>query len=324
MNTAESIFVGVGALLILMVIGNVVFSFLAERRNPPIGNFLECEGVRLHYIERGERSAPCVVLFHGNGSTIQDFTISGLVDLLARENRVICFDRPGFGHSQRPRHQIWTATAQAALFAKALNRLGVRDPVVLGHSWGTLIAIALNLRSDYPIRGLVLASGYYFPTARWDVWMMSGPAIPIVGDLIRYTVAPIISWAILPGAFRKLFSPRSVPLEFKKEFPRSLTLRPKQLRAAAEESALLVRTAGQLQSSYRSIRCPVRIFHGAEDAIIECKQARDLKRALTGRAFLYLVQNAGHMVTYADTAAIAEQVNSIGARDQLRTVSNDL
>jgi pimeloyl-ACP methyl ester carboxylesterase len=107
------------------------------------------------------------VLFHGNGSTIQDFTISGLVDLLARENRVICFDRPGFGHSQRPRHQIWTATAQAALFAKALNRLGVRDPVVLGHSWGTLIAIALNLRSDYPIRGLVLASGYYFPTARW-------------------------------------------------------------------------------------------------------------------------------------------------------------
>jgi pimeloyl-ACP methyl ester carboxylesterase len=78
---------------------------------------------------------------------------------------------------------------------------------VLGHSWGALVAIAIGLRNDYPIRGLVLASGYYFPTWRWDVWMMSGPAIPVLGDLVRYTVAPIISWATLPTLFRKLFAP---------------------------------------------------------------------------------------------------------------------
>ncbi|WP_354171725.1 MULTISPECIES: alpha/beta fold hydrolase [unclassified Bradyrhizobium] len=47
---------------------------------------------------------------------------------------MVCFDRPGFGHSQRPRLRVWTAAAQAALLAKALNQLGVRDPVVLGHS----------------------------------------------------------------------------------------------------------------------------------------------------------------------------------------------
>jgi len=55
------------------------------------------------------------VLFHGNGTMIQDLTISGLVDLLARNNRVICFDRPGFGYSQRTRSRLWTATAQADL-----------------------------------------------------------------------------------------------------------------------------------------------------------------------------------------------------------------
>ena len=44
---------------------------------------------------------------------------------------------------------------------KAFNQLGVRDPVVLGHSWGALVAVALSLRKDYPIRGLVLVSGYY-------------------------------------------------------------------------------------------------------------------------------------------------------------------
>ena len=315
MNTVEGIFIVVGALLVVMVVANVMFSLLAKRTNPPIGKFITCDGVRLHYIERGNTAPPCVVLFHGNGSMVQDFTICGLVDLLARENRVICFDRPGFGHSQRPRLHIWTATAQAVLFAKALYQLGVRDPVLLGHSWGTLVAIGLSLRNDYPVRGLVLASGYYFPTARWDVWLMSGPAIPIVGDLIRYTFAPIISWAILPSAFRKLFSPRSVPLKFKNELPRSLMLRPQQLRAAAEESALLVPTAVQFQSLYESIQVPVRIFHGAKDAISESKQARDLQRAIGGRTALDLIKNAGHMVTYADTAAVAKAVNSIGSRN---------
>jgi pimeloyl-ACP methyl ester carboxylesterase len=257
-----------------------------------------------------------VVLFHGNGSMIQDFTISGLVDLLARRNRVLCFDRPGFGYSQRPRLRIWTATAQAALFVKALHQLGVRNPVVLGHSWGTLVAIALALRNDYPIRGLVLASGYYFPSWRWDVLMMSGPAIPVLGDLVRYTIGPILSWAILPMAFRKLFAPCSVPPDFKTRFPASLTLRPKQLRAAAEESAFLIPMAAKFQSHYPSIQCPVHIFHGAADQIIEPEQARYLHRALPG-SVLHLIEDAGHMVTYADGASIAKAVHAVAGRSNI-------
>jgi pimeloyl-ACP methyl ester carboxylesterase len=317
MSTAETVFVIFLGGLSLLAIGNVVFSVVAEWRNPPVGTFTECDGVRLHYLDRGDSTAPCVVLFHGNGSMIQDFTISGLVDLLARRNRVLCFDRPGFGHSQRPRSRIWTATAQAALFVKALNQLGVRNPVVLGHSWGTHVAIAVALRNDYPIRGLVLGSGYYFPTWRWDVWMMSGPAIPVLGDLIRYTIGPILSWAILPMAFRKLFAPRSIPGDFKTRFPASLTLRPKQLRAAAEESAFLIPMAARFQSHYPSIRCPVRIFHGAADQLIEAEQARYLHQALRG-SVLHLVEDAGHMVTYADVAAMTEAVDTVAGTSSIR------
>jgi pimeloyl-ACP methyl ester carboxylesterase len=311
MSTVETVSIIVVVALGLLAIGNIVFSVLAERNNPPVGTFAECDGVRLHYLDCGDPAAPCVVLFHGNGSMIQDFTISGLVDHLASHNRVLCFDRPGFGYSRRPRSRIWTATAQAALFVKALNQLGVHNPVVLGHSWGALVAIAIGLRNDYPIRGLVLASGYYFPTWRWDVWMMSGPAIPILGDLVRYTVAPIISWAILPTVFRKLFAPRSVPQNFKDGFPASLTLRPKQLRAAAEESAFLIPAAAQFQSRYPSIRCPVHIFHGTGDQIIEPEQARHLHQVLS-RSDLHLLQDAGHMVTYADGAAIARAADTMG------------
>jgi hypothetical protein len=139
MSTAETVSVIVAVALILLALGNIVFSVLAERNNPPIGTFTECDGVRLHYLDCGDPAAPCVVLFHGNGSMIQDFTISGLVDRLARCNRVLCFDRPGFGYSQRPRSRIWTATAQAALFVKALNQLGrnINSAYAILSCWAT-------------------------------------------------------------------------------------------------------------------------------------------------------------------------------------------
>ena len=55
---------------------------------------------------------------------------------------------------------------------------------------------------------------------------MSGPAVPVLDDLMRYTVAPVVSWAILPALLQKLFAPRSVPSKFKDRFPVSLMLRP--------------------------------------------------------------------------------------------------
>ena len=86
----------------------------ALRDNPPQGRFIDVNGVRLHYVERGNGRP--LVLFHGNGSMIQDFESSGLIGLAAENYRVIVFDRPGFGHSLRPRNVVWTPEAQADLF----------------------------------------------------------------------------------------------------------------------------------------------------------------------------------------------------------------
>ena len=130
----------------------------AERDNPPAGRFLEADSVRLHYVERG--SGEPLVLLHGNGSMIQDFESSGLVDLATKSYRVIIIDRPGFGHSSRPRNVVWTPDAQAQLIRRAFERLGVSQAIVLGHSWGASVAVALALKFPNMVRGLVLASGY--------------------------------------------------------------------------------------------------------------------------------------------------------------------
>jgi pimeloyl-ACP methyl ester carboxylesterase len=309
MSSAEAIVLIMVLITAAIVVGNLIFQATADRRNPPIGRFVRCDGLSLHYIDRGNSRAPCVVLLHGNGTMIQDLTISGLVDRLARHNRVVCFDRPGFGHSPRPRSN-WTPSAQAELLVIALNQLGVREPAVFGHSWGTLVALALALRKDYPIRGLVLASGYYFPTARLDFWMMSGPAIPVFGDLLRYTIAPLVSAALLPTLLRKLFAPQAIPEAFRIEFPNSMTLRPKQLRAAAEESALLIPSTAKLRSQYPEVDCPVHIFHGKRDEVIESDQSERLHSEMP-QSSLDLIPGAGHMVTYQDDNRICSEIEAL-------------
>ena len=82
----------VAALAALAVV-NRYLAKKAERDNPPIGRFIEVGGVELHYVDRG--SGDPVVLLHGDGSMIQDFVSSGLIEMASRKYRVISFDRPG-------------------------------------------------------------------------------------------------------------------------------------------------------------------------------------------------------------------------------------
>src|SRR6202140_3665834 len=246
----------VGALAISALI-NRHLAKKAETDNPPAGQFLEVDGVRLHYVERGS-GAP-LVLLHGNGSMIQDFESSGLIDLAAKNYRVIVFDRPGFGHSDRPRNVIWTPAAQAELINDALQRLGVSHALVLGHSWGASVAVALALKYPKLVQGLVLASGYYYPTLRPGVVALSAPAVPLVGDILGHTLSPIVSRVMGPLLMAKIFGPRSWPRKFG-GFPKEMALRPSQIRASAAESALMIPDAFYLRNEYANLKMPVVTF----------------------------------------------------------------
>ena len=110
-----------GAALGGLALVNRARSEKAKRDHPPIGRFIDVGGTRLHYLERGSGSP--ILLVHGNGTMIEDWIISGVLDTLARTNRVIAVDRPGFGHSSRPRGTRWTVERQAALMAEMLQQL---------------------------------------------------------------------------------------------------------------------------------------------------------------------------------------------------------
>jgi pimeloyl-ACP methyl ester carboxylesterase len=292
----------------VLAVSALVNSYLAtkaERDNPPAGRFLEVDGVRLHYVERGEGEA--LVLLHGNGSMIQDFESSGLIEMAAQKYRVIVFDRPGYGHSDRPRSRIWSPEAQADIIYQALQQLDVARAVVVGHSWGTSVAVALALKYPEAVNGLVLASGYYYPSLRADVALLSGPAIPIVGDIMRYTLAPLISRAMWPLLMRKIFGPSPVPKKFS-AFPKEMAVRPSQIRSSAAESALMIPDAFAFQGDYSQLTMPVVIIAGTKDRLINIEQSARLHGEIKQSIF-HRVPGAGHMVHQTATESVMSAID---------------
>ena len=282
----------------------------AEHDNPPTGHFIDVDGVRLHYVERGE--GPPLVLLHGNGILANDFDASGLAGEAAGRYRVIAFDRPGYGYSERPRTTIWTPQAQARLLHKALQQLGVEQPIVLGHSWGSMVALAMALEFPDALRGVVLMSGYYYPSLRLDAPAASPPAVPVIGDLLRFTIAPLMGRVLWPVLVRQLFAPAEVPDKFR-ILPKWMMLRPSQLRASAAEAALMIPSALMLSRRYNELKLPVMIIAGSGDLVLDPGHHSGRLHDDVPHSTLRLAPGQGHMLHYAEPAEIVAAIDAMHA-----------
>ncbi len=281
----------------------------AEAAHPPQGEFVEAGGIRLHYLDRGPRDGGRpIVMLHGNGSMTDDFVISGVVDRLAVRHRVIVFDRPGAGYSERPRDRRWGPDEQAAVLVEAAARLGIDRPVVVGHSWGTLPAVVWALDHPARIGALVLASGYYFPTARLDVPTVLPAVVPGLGDVVRHTVSPIVGRAMIPLGNRLIFSPAPTPERWSAEFPFELALRPSMLRATLADTAQMVPAAAAIEPRYKDLRLPRVLIAGDGDKLVNTGKQTKRLAGLHPDAHLVIVPGAGHMVHHTDPAAFVAAV----------------
>jgi pimeloyl-ACP methyl ester carboxylesterase len=242
-----------------------------------------------------------------------DFDQSGLIDQAAEHYRVIAFDRPGYGYSERPRTTVWTPENQARLLHHALQEIGVDSALVAGHSWGTMVALAMALEVPDFVRGLVLLSGYYYRSVRLDVPLMSPPAIPLLGDLLRYTVLPIMQRLSFPLMAKRMFSPQRISERFR-AIPPWLLLRPGQLRASAVESALMVPSAMMLAKRYPELKVPATIIHGTRDKMTNFGHNAERLHERIEHSELQLQPGVGLMTHYAHPEKVMEAIDAMAAQ----------
>ncbi|UXX83692.1 alpha/beta fold hydrolase [Roseovarius pelagicus] len=295
----------------------------ARTEFPPIGQFVEVGDTTVHAWVRG--SGPDLVLIHGAGGNLRDFTFR-LADQLTNRYRVIAFDRPGHGWTDRlpgfggaGSTRGESPAEQAALLQKAAKQLGVQRPIVLGHSFGGAVALAWGLSQPRDTAALVIVGGVSQP---WP------------GEIDRYykvtssaiggaTVVPLIT-ALAPDsriedALAGIFAPQSPPDGYAEYVGPGLTLRRASLRANGQQVSSLKAHVTEMSKRYAdTLTMPVEIVHGTADTTVPLQiHAEPLARQLR-RGTLTQLEGVGHMPQHAAPTAVIAAVDRAARRARLR------
>lgn len=238
---------------------------VAERW-PPLGAFVEIDGLPVHYWDQGQGQP--VILIHGASGNLRDFTFS-LAPRLAAKFRVIAFDRPGFGYSARlPRHG-WDPSVQAAHLARAASALGIRKPIVLGHSWGGALAMAWAVADGAQLQGVASLSGATIPwggnLSRFYNLFYNLAASDLAGPATAWLVERLLSEARITGLVADTFAPQQIPDGYGAYIGGPLATRARTLRANARDLIELNAQLEQQATHYPEVVCPVEILHGTAD-----------------------------------------------------------
>ncbi len=163
--------------------------------------FTRLAGIEVAYLAAGPVDAPAVLLFHHFHGSVDSWRY--VIGPLARGHRVVAFDRPGFGSTERPDRARWTrgnpyTRARSALIAiRLLDHLGIRTATLVGASAGGTIALETFARYPDRVSGIGLISpaitGDPGPPGPLRPLLRSGPAragLTAIGQRIARNIGP--------------------------------------------------------------------------------------------------------------------------------------
>lgn len=284
----------------------------AEEMVPAEGAFAAVPGARLHYVDLNpEAEGPAIVMVHGLMGQLRNFSHS-LSARLAADHRVILVDRPGWGHSllDGPRPGI---AAQAGMIAALIEQLGLEKPLLVGHSMGGAVSLALGLDRPELVRGLALIA----PLTQ----VVETAPRPFKGLLAPPALRSLLAWTVaVPVGLRKgaetaaaIFAPDPVPADFALAGGGALALRPKSYMAGSFEIQAAPAEMAALVPHYGEMRVPVAILYGRADAVLDPALNGEKTAAQIPGATLELIEG-GHMLPVNHAEATETWLRGVLAR----------
>jgi pimeloyl-ACP methyl ester carboxylesterase len=294
----------VGFVLAGLVLFTAWTAWQVEKKLPPRGRFIDVDGSRIHYLDEG--TGPTLLLVHGLAGQMHNFTHS-LLGKLRQNFRVVILDRPGSGYSTRPAGASATISAQAQILSRFCEALELERPLIVGHSLGGAIALALALNHPEQVAGLaLLAPVTHLPERVPPPFDGIAIASPLLRRLIAWTVATPLSIVYRERVLATLFGPEPVAQDFAVRGGGLLSLRPRSFIGASVDLMATQDELGKMPARYKELTVPVGILYGTGDRILDpAVHGKGLAAKVAG-ADLELIEGGGHMIliTSADRAAV--------------------
>lgn len=117
---------------------------------------IEIDGLTTTYDESGIPGGPQVILMHGWGC--DHTTVASIAAALADGMHVFNIDLPGHGSTQEP-PEVWGVEKFTGFIEEFARKLDIKQPALIGHSFGGRIAILMSSRNKTGKVVLVDAAG---------------------------------------------------------------------------------------------------------------------------------------------------------------------
>jgi pimeloyl-ACP methyl ester carboxylesterase len=301
----------------LIVAGLVWFAANTARRVeaavPPRGQFMEIDGQRIHYVDKGG-AGPAIVMIHGLGGTMWNFSYA-LAGQLAGEFRVILVDRPGSGYSVRPADASAALGAQAATLAKLIGNLGLKQPLLVGHSLGGALSLAIALNHPACAGALALIAPLTHaqdevPEAFKGLLITS----PLLRRIIAWTLATPLSILGSKAVLAVVFGPDSVPADYRTRGGGLLSLRPKSFYNTSTDLVAVNDDLPGMMTRYGALTLPFGMLYAKGDRILDYRRQGEAMKQKCPALDLTLLDAHGHMLPITAPDQCAEMIRSVARR----------
>ncbi len=286
------------AMAVLLAVNTVVMDRETKAAEADAGRIIDLPGGDLQVRESGPPDAPNIVLLHGFACSLGWWDEAA--PALARDHHVIAFDLLGHGGSEKPRDG-YGMEDQARRVSAALDELGVRRAVIVGHSMGGAVATALIEMRRPLVESLVILDtgpdkndGQLPFTARLGF-------VPVLGQAIRRVVPDSLVRNGLESAFASGYD---VPDRFVDDFRDMTYTAYDDSRSAADE----YRDESGLADRLADENVPLLVVFGSQDEIAEPKSAQDYRKVPGAR--IVLLDGVGHSPHVEKPAATARLIRT--------------
>lgn len=322
-------FLALVSVLIFVSLG--IFTYVKARSIeaafPNTGALTDVGGYRMNaeHIPAGPKpDLPPLVFIHGASGNLHDPEQAFRAPLQGRAE-MLFLDRPGHGYSERGGPENDMPDGQAEAVARLMDHYGMRQAIVIAHSFGGSIAASLALQHPDKVKGLVFLAAATHPWPGGVDWYYRVASMPVIGWLFTHTLSLPAGLGRIDSGSAYVFHPNAVPPDYARKAAIPLVLRPDEFRYNAIDVANLHDYVSRISTHYPEIKAPTVIITGDTDQVVlERIHSRGLARDIKGSELIE-IHGLGHKPDYVATdLAIAAIEKLSGAPRDLMAIARQV
>ncbi len=292
------------ALAVIVVVLNWTWGKLpAEPPAPPDSKYATVNGVKVHYMET-QGKGPGVIMIHGHPGTFLDWNY---VRQQLPGTRTIAIDRPGYGYSSGGYVDF---DDQVKLVHDLAAQLGMKKPVIAGHSYGGTMAVAYAERYPKQTTGIVPVDPALDPNGakeldRIQAHFLKVLELPVIEEVSNATFSQLMLTGLSTPQVEQAFTPDPVNADYKEQL-KAVNLKSSDLKTFADETLDFDGVVDSILPGLSRIKVPTIVVQGRGDKLVTASSTASATRKIPGAKYVSL--SGGHMQTWVHPDQVAAAV----------------